>query len=208
MMRSNWARSHSNGSPLFLSQLAGLTAIVLVGILFYFFVSASYWNKSAKTEAPLSERKEGTIAVELSGDVGHPGIYYVPAGTTVAALLQILALTPPQGTPPGLANHELLPGMTVIIEPVGRLRLGEMGAGKRLALDLPLDVNTATADELMLIPGVKEATAEKILTFRRNTGGRLNRIEDLLQVPGIKEKRFDILRKYLYVADSPGKRGD
>jgi competence protein ComEA len=53
----------------------------------------------------------------------------------------------------------------------------------------PVNVNTATAQELDTLPGVGPATAEKIIAYRREHGP-FQRPEDLLQVSGIGEKKL------------------
>ena len=56
------------------------------------------------------------------------------------------------------------------------------------ALLLALNLNTATARELEALPGIGPSLARKIIEFREKKGG-FKRIEELLAVPGISEKR-------------------
>ena len=59
----------------------------------------------------------------------------------------------------------------------------------------PLDPNTATVDEIMLLPGVGEVLAERIVE-----GRPYKSIEDLRRVPGIGEKVFVALKDSLQIA--------
>jgi competence protein ComEA len=61
-----------------------------------------------------------------------------------------------------------------------------------------LNLNTATARELQTLPGIGPALAKRIVEFREKRGG-FRRIEELLAVPGISEKRWKILKQRLYV---------
>jgi competence protein ComEA len=70
----------------------------------------------------------------------------------------------------------------------------------RLALGLPIDINGATLEDLMLISGIGEKTAEKIIQLRQERG-HFKRLEELMEVKGIKEKRFQQLKPYLSVAE-------
>lgn len=75
------------------------------------------------------------------------------------------------------------------------------GAGK--APEQPIDLNRATATELMQLPRVGRRTAERILEYRRQHG-RFRRVEELLAVKGIGEKAFLRLRPHLLVEPPAG----
>jgi competence ComEA-like helix-hairpin-helix protein len=62
----------------------------------------------------------------------------------------------------------------------------------------PIDLNTATATQLEELPGVGPATAKAILDFRAKSGP-FHRVEDLLSVHGISQKRFEKLRRYITI---------
>jgi len=62
-----------------------------------------------------------------------------------------------------------------------------------------VDINTATVDELIELPGVGPATAQKIVRFREENGP-FQRVEDLLKVKGIGEKSFQKLRPSIKVS--------
>ena len=59
----------------------------------------------------------------------------------------------------------------------------------------PIDPNTATVDEIMLLPGVGETLAERIVE-----GRPYKSVEDLRRVPGIGEKVFARLKDSLQIA--------
>jgi competence protein ComEA len=61
-----------------------------------------------------------------------------------------------------------------------------------------VNLNTATAAELDTLPGVGPATAAAILEYRRRHG-RFMRIEDILEVRGIGEKKFADMKERLTV---------
>ena len=52
-----------------------------------------------------------------------------------------------------------------------------------------IDLNSANASELRRLPGIGEKTALKIITFRERNGPFI-RIENLMLVDGISEKKF------------------
>lgn len=59
-----------------------------------------------------------------------------------------------------------------------------------------ININTATKEELMKLPGVGEKTAEQIIKHRE-IYGKFNRIEDLMNVKGIGQKKFEKLKNYI-----------
>jgi competence protein ComEA len=62
----------------------------------------------------------------------------------------------------------------------------------------PVNINTATSEELQQVPGIGPATAEKILQMRKSYG-LFKSVDDLLSIRGIGKKRLDKMRKYLTV---------
>ncbi len=58
-----------------------------------------------------------------------------------------------------------------------------------LATEAKVNLNLATKEELLTLPGVGEATALAILQYREEEGPFAT-VEDLMNVPGIKEAKF------------------
>jgi len=66
-----------------------------------------------------------------------------------------------------------------------------------------LDLNLATRTELEQLPGVGPVLAEAILNFRRENG-RFHFIEELMDVPGIGEKKFLNIRDLVFCSPAEG----
>jgi competence ComEA-like helix-hairpin-helix protein len=62
----------------------------------------------------------------------------------------------------------------------------------------PLDLNTASVEQLQKLPGIGPATAKAIVRFREKSGP-FRRVEDLLAVRGITKARLDKLRPLVTV---------
>lgn len=63
---------------------------------------------------------------------------------------------------------------------------------------LYLNINTATAEELIKLDGIGEVLADRVIKYRNEKGG-FNNIEEIIDVSGIGEKTFSIIRKHIYV---------
>jgi competence protein ComEA len=73
------------------------------------------------------------------------------------------------------------------------------GAGKAGATPAgPVDLNTATAEQLEALPGVGPATSKAILTYRASHG-RFRSVTELLEVPGIGPAKLEALRPLVKV---------
>ena len=63
----------------------------------------------------------------------------------------------------------------------------------------PIDLNVANVKELQQLPGVGQVTAQRIIDMRQKSG-RFRRVEDLLAIRGISQKKLDALRPYVAVS--------
>lgn len=61
---------------------------------------------------------------------------------------------------------------------------------------LTVSINNGTQEELELLPGIGEATALKIIEYR-NTNGPFKNIEDIVNVSGIGEKKFEQIKEFI-----------
>ena len=59
-----------------------------------------------------------------------------------------------------------------------------------------VNINTATKEELMKLPGIGERTAEMIIQHRK-IYGEFKRVEDIMNVKGIGQKKFEKIKRYL-----------
>jgi competence protein ComEA len=80
-------------------------------------------------------------------------------------------------------------------------------AGPALAADSSaattrVDLNTATVEQLTVLPGVGPALAARIIEYRKKSGA-FHSAEELLNVRGIGEKKFKKIEARLTVSGPP-----
>lgn len=159
--------------------------------------------KGAKP-VPLALEKSGggRVVVHVAGAVRRPGVYRLSAAARVddavrraggpsddADLTQVnLAAKLEDG------RQVLLPARPDTA--AGAAAVAASGSGA--APGVPLNLNTATVDQLDELDGVGPATAEGILEFREANGG-FGSVDELGEVPGIGEKRLESLREQVRV---------
>lgn len=187
-----------------------LGLIIVFGIL--------YWSsKQKKTQLreiePVSEIQESivepriteessrTIGVHVTGAVMYPDqVYFMPEGSRVAD-----AINQAGGAIEG-ADLSLL-NLAAYLKDGQRIRVpfaGEsmpVGEGEIMEQTKHLtNINSASKIELMQLPGIGETTADRILAYREEHGG-FSSVEELMNVSGIGQSKFDAIKDLISVDD-------
>jgi competence protein ComEA len=173
---------------------------------------------SADGVAPLTSPTPGEIAVYVCGAVKSPGVYTFAAGERVVDALKRAggALADADIEQINLAEP-LNDAMKVTVPHKGQVlasqaavstdspalggrhhrhsRAGSRGAHK-LGAGQTLDVNTASAEELVQLPGVGPSLAQRIVDYRQQNGP-FQTVDDLQNVPGIGPSKFDRLAPFV-----------
>ncbi|MBQ4250252.1 MAG: helix-hairpin-helix domain-containing protein [Clostridia bacterium] len=78
------------------------------------------------------------------------------------------------------------------------LRVIEESALEETPEGEPVNINTAGKYELERLPGVSEATADKIIAYREEFGP-FETPEEIMLVSGIGEKKYEAMSEFIYV---------
>jgi len=141
--------------------------------------------------------------VDAAGAVLHPGLVRVPEGSRVADVVAAAGGATPDGDLDQLnLAAKVGDGDRVRVPRKGETSPSGSGVGSAGlstgGSPAPVDLNTATPDQLDALPGVGPATAAAILGYRRQHG-RFRSVQDLLQIAGIGPAKLDRLRPLLRV---------
>jgi competence protein ComEA len=132
-----------------------------------------------------------TVVVDVVGAVRLPGLHSLAPGTRIADAVKA-AGGPTAKADLALVNlaAPLADGEQIVVPVRGSAQSAAPGGSSPTA---PLDLNTATAEQLDTLPGVGPATAAKIIAFRL-AHGSFHSVEELDAVPGIGPARIEQLK--------------
>jgi competence protein ComEA len=153
---------------------------------------------AVRSAAPASPRE---LYVDVAGAVRHPGLYRVPAGSRVDVAIQRAGGISSRGDPTGVnLAAPLQDGQQVIVPPRGAVAAaGSSGAaagGAGGGSSGPISLSQASEAQLETIDGIGPALAGRIIQYRDTHGG-FRSLDELRNVSGIGEKRFEALQKAL-----------
>lgn len=136
--------------------------------------------------------------VHVAGAVRRPGVYRLGAGARVKDAVRRAGGATSKADVNAINLATMLQdGVQVVVParvPAAAVAAASVAPGVPGGLPAaPVNLNSATAEQLDTLDGVGPATAAKILDYRRQHGG-FRTVEDLGQVSGIGPKRMAALR--------------
>jgi competence protein ComEA len=137
----------------------------------------------------------GDLVVDVTGAVGRPGVYRLPAGSRVNDAVERAggATARAELEAVNLAAR-LADGQQVVVPEQGPA--GSTAAAAAESEDGPISLGAATVEQLDTIDGIGPVTAQDIIDFRDEHGG-LSSIDQLDQVSGIGPATMESLRDRL-----------
>lgn len=144
-----------------------------------------------RAPSPAQSAAGPRLVVDVEGRVRRPGLVELPDGSRVADALRAAGGVLP-GTPTAALNlaRKLSDGEQVL---VGIIPLPASGGTANAAAGGLLDLNLASAKDLDDLPGIGPVLAERIVAWRTEHG-RFASIDQLREVPGIGESKYQSLK--------------
>jgi competence protein ComEA len=139
------------------------------------------------------------VVVHVAGAVRDPGVYKLPSSARVDDAVARAGGATRRADLGGLnLAAKVEDGRQVLVPERARRGASAPAAGTAAAADpaegQPVNLNTATLEQLDTLSGIGPLTAQKILDYREELGG-FSSVEELGEIPGIGEKRLASLRE-------------
>lgn len=158
------------------------------------------------------DAKKTWIYIHLCGEVKKPGVYRVEEGARLFTIVDLAGgFTKSADDDYMNQAQKVSDGQRIYIpttNEVKKLNASDYMAGQESSEQTVTDnkvvkvtlvnINEASAEELMELPGIGKAKAEKIIEYR-DSNGKFKKIEDIMNIPGIKEGLFQKFASYIVV---------
>lgn len=163
------------------------------------------------TPLPSATPTPEPIRVYVSGEVAAADVYELPADSIVADALEMAGGFTDEAAAEVLnLAQPLVDGMHIHVPVVSEVKGDEerpviSGPASGVSASVGggrdgerININTASLEKLEELPGVGPATAQKIVDYRE-TNGPFERIEEIMDVSGIGEAKFEQMEDLITV---------
>lgn len=176
-------------------QVAAILGLAIVAIAAYVVwprpAVAPVVTAAAISADDVEAAQARTVIVYVSGAVQRPGLYTVDATLRVSdAIVAAGGLTQD-------ADPNCLPNLAAHVKDAKQIAvplIGHCAKGKKAKLD----INTATREQLLLVPGMDAMLADAIIKYREDFGGFLA-LTELKSAMGLDANTYKQLAKSLVV---------
>jgi competence protein ComEA len=134
------------------------------------------------------------LVVDVAGAVRRPGLYRLPSGSRIAdAVARAGGMSRQAAAASVNLAAPLADGEQVLVPSLAGGAAGVAAAAGAASPSAPVDLNSATVEQLDALPGIGPVTAQKIVDYRTEHGP-FTSVDDLDAIPGIGPARIENLR--------------
>jgi competence protein ComEA len=169
-------------------RLLAIGALALVAIVFGFRHFSHHGAGASVQVAPVATakaKKKSTVIVDVVGAVRRPGLYRLPGGSRMNDAVERAGGATRNANLAGInLAAPVADGLQVVVPSKTPGGGAAPAPGPGGATSGPLDLNSATLEQLETLPGIGPVTAQKILDYRTQHGA-FTSVDELDAVPGI-----------------------
>ena len=169
--------------------------------------TTSKGTEAAETSKEEAQKDAGLkkISVYICGAVEHAGVYELEPDSRVYQVIDLAGGFTQDAAADQINQAEKVnDGQMIRIdtqEEAQQKKEGNLSQEEQsdaAPSDGRVNINTATREELMTLPGIGASKAESIIKYRE-TNGAFQKIEDIMQITGIKEGVFQKIRESITI---------
>ncbi len=134
------------------------------------------------------------IVVYISGEVNSPDVYTLPNGSRVVDLVELAGGVTDNANVNDINLSKKIKDEDHIHIPA----VGETTSTTSSNNGYPININTATKEQLKTLPNIGDVTADNIIKYREENNGFKN-IEEIKNVSRIGDTMFQNLKDYIIV---------
>ncbi len=180
-------------------QIIFICIFIISGISIY--IQDNERKASFSVNSSNISKNDDRIGVYISGEVKNTGVYYLKKDSRITDLINICGGLTEEADVSKINPAQKLNDSDKIIIPKKEENLNTESIEDTNESDInvqeKININTATKDELTSLNGIGEATANKIINYRNKN--KFKEIEDIMNVPGIGEAKFNNIKDYICV---------
>jgi competence protein ComEA len=180
-------------------QMVFICLFIISGISIY--IQDNERKASFSVNSSNISKNDDKIGVYISGEVKNTGVYYLKKDSRITDLINICGGITEEADVSKINPAQKLNDSDKIIIPKKEENLNTESIEDTNESDInvqeKININTATKDELTSLNGIGEATANKIINYRNKN--KFKEIEDIMNVPGIGEAKFNNIKDYICV---------
>ena len=145
-----------------------------------------------------NDTEDEYIYVHVCGAVEMPGVYTIRKPARVYEALEMAGGITDDGLEEVINQaREVIDGEQIYIPTIEEKENGLVdmpsGDANASAQDGRININTASSEELMTLPGIGQSKASAIIDYRENKG-KFDSVEDIMNIEGIKEGVFNKIK--------------
>lgn len=146
-------------------------------------------------EESKSEISLEPLCVYVCGAVNNPGVIYLDEGSRICdAIKKAGGITADADINSLNQAEKVTDGQKIYVPLIGETDAGYSENSKSSLIN----INTAGVNELLTLPGIGESKANAIIAYHNDNGG-FKKIEDIMNISGIKEAAFNKIKENICV---------
>lgn len=157
-------------------------------------------EETGKMQEKTNEADTAKLCVYVCGCVLNPGVYEVQENARIYQAIDMAGGMTENADYNYLNMAEfLIDGQKIYVPDINENLSIQMNQQTVVGTSNTLvNINNATKEQLMTLPGIGESRADDILAFR-NTNGKFETIDDIKKVSGIKDAAFNKIKDLIVV---------